>query len=121
MLALKTTSTAQPAGILNAYHCGLLHLSGSQLPDKVSYSIHFCALMLLRTNELLIMGVPQSVRGFLLLSLHGLDVGGGGNKQTRQTKETSKDHERAYFQHRLPHGSFAELASMSFCIWQVGK
>lgn len=73
---LKSVSVAQPAGFLNAYHCGLLHPSVSQLPDKVSCSIHFWALMLLRTNELSIMGVPQTVRGFLLLSLHGLDVGG---------------------------------------------
>lgn len=66
---------AEPAGFLNAYHCGLLHPSVSQLPDKVSCSIHFWALMLLRTNELLIMGVPWTVRGLLLPSLHGLEVG----------------------------------------------
>lgn len=44
-----------------------------------------------------------------------------GNKQIEQTEETSKDHEREYFQHRLLHGPFAELADMSICIWQVGE
>lgn len=76
LLTLKSASVAQPAGFLNAYHCGLLHPSVSQLPEKVTCSFHFWALMLLRTNEVLIMGVPQTVRGFLLPSLHGLDVGG---------------------------------------------
>lgn len=106
---------AQPAGVLNAYHCGLLHPSGSQLPDKVSYSIHFWALMLLRTNELLIMGVPQPVRGFLLSSLHGLDA---GNKQTRQTKETYKDHERAYFN---IDSHTALLQYLQACLFAFGK
>lgn len=76
LLTLKSESVAQPAGFLNAYHCGFLHPSVSQLPDKVSCSIHFWALMLLGTNELLFMGVPQTVRGFLLPLLQGLDVGG---------------------------------------------
>jgi len=92
----------------------------SQFPDKVSCSIDLWALMLLRTNELLVTSLLQSVRGFLLPLLHGLDVGGEISRQ-EQTEETSKDCERAYFQHRLPHGPFAELAGMSICIWQVGK
>lgn len=45
----------------------------------------------------------------------------GEIRRQEQTEETSKDHERAYFQHRLLHGPFAELAGMSICIWQVCK
>lgn len=56
LLTLKSTSVAQPAGFLNAYRRGLLRPLVSQLPDKVSWSIHFWPLMLLRTNELLIIG-----------------------------------------------------------------
>lgn len=62
LLTLRSASVAQPAGLLNACHCGSLRPSVTQLPDKVSSSIHFWALMLLRTNELLIMGVPRTVR-----------------------------------------------------------
>lgn len=115
-------SVAQPAEFLNAYHCGLLHPSVSHLPDKVSCSIHFWALMLLRTNKLLIIGVPQTIRGFFYPHYMASMLRGGGEiSRQEQTEEISKDDERAYFQHRLPHSPFTELAGMSICIWQAGK